>query len=124
MFRSPKIAEYGFQGIFQHLAPLREGRLHYPDEQRLIASERPGSVAAQADDRTLDLGRRIENMLVHREKVLNIIPRLQQHAQDAVIAAAGRLRQSNGHLFLYHAHAFGHQVTVFEYLEEYLRQNI
>ena len=124
MFRPSEIAESRPQGVAQHLAALAERGLDHADEQPFVAVEPVHSVAAQTHDGALDFGRRIEHRFIDRKQVLYVIPCLQQHAQDAVLLRAGRLRQTHGDLFLDHPDAFRNQVPVFEHLEKYLGRNI
>ena len=119
-----KVAEDGPERVAQHLAPLAERRLDHPHEEPLVAVEPLDAVAAQADDGALDLRRGIEDRLVDREEVFDVVPRLQQHAQDAVLLRAGRLGQTHGHLALNHPDAFGHQVAVLQDFEENLGRNV
>ena len=56
MFRAPKIAESGPQGVADRLAALVEGRLDHLQEQPFIAVETLHAVAAQADDGALTFG--------------------------------------------------------------------
>ena len=124
MLRAAEIAEYRPQRVADHLAPLSEGGFHDFHEQRFVAGEPLDAVAAQADHRALDLGRRIENRLIDRKKILDIVPRLQKHRKDAVLLRAGRFGQPHGDLLLDHADAFRHQIAVLQHLEEYLRRDI
>ena len=49
-----------------------------------------------------------------------MIPRLYQHAQDAVCLASGCSGYTFCHFFLYHTRTAGDKVLVVEHLEEYL----
>ena len=119
-----EIAERRAQRVADHLAALPERGLHDADEEPLVAVEPHGGVASQPHDGALDLGRRVEDRLVDREEVLDVVPRLQQHREDAVLLRSGPLGQPHGDLLLDHAHALGHEVTVFEHLEEDLRRDV
>ena len=124
MFGTAEVAEHGFQRVADHLAPLAEGGFHHLDEQRLVAPQALRGIAAQADDGALDLRGRIENRLVDGEEIFDVVPRLQEHREDAVLLRSGRLGQPHGDLFLNHADAFGHKVAVFQHLEENLGRDV
>ena len=124
VLRAAEVAEHGFQRIADHLAALAEGGFHHLYEQRLVAPQTLRGVAAQADDGAFDLRRRIEDRFVDREKVFDVVPRLQEHRKDAVLFRPGRLGQPHGDLFLDHADALGHEVAVFQHFEENLRRDV
>ena len=63
-------------------------------------------------------------MLVYREQVFNVIPRLQQDTDDAIRLPAGRSRQAFGHFLLDHARTAGHMVLIVQYFEEYLAGDV
>ena len=124
MLRPAEIAEGGAQRIAQHLAPLTERSLDHAHEQPLVARQPHDAVAAQADDGAFDLGRRVEDLLPYREEVLDVVPRLQQHREDAVLLRSGRAGDPLGHLALDHAHALGDKVAMLQHLEKNLRRDV
>ena len=124
MLRAAEVAEDGTQRVADHLAALVERCFHDADKQSFVVIEVCGGIAAQADDGAFDLRGWIENCLVDREKVFDIVPCLQQHREDAVFLRAGAFGDADGHFLLDHAHAFGNEIAVFENLEEYLRGDV
>ena len=81
-------------------------------------------VALHADDGTLHLGRRVEDGRLNGEEIFHVVPRLDEHAQDAILLVAGLRRHAQGHLVLNHARAAGDEVAVVEHLEENLRRDV
>lgn len=69
-------AKERLEGVAQGLASLVEPRLDDLLEEGFGAAEVGALVANEADDSALDLGGWVEDVLVDREEVLNIIPRL------------------------------------------------
>ena len=124
MLRASEVAECRTQGVADHLAALSECSLHHPHKKGLVAVEVFDGVAAQADDGALDLGRGIEDRFIDREEVFDVVPRLQQYREDAVLLRSGGLGQAYGHLLLDHADALGHPVAVFEDAEKDLRRDV
>ena len=112
------------QRVADHLAPLAEGGFHHLHEQGFVAAETLRGVAAQADHGALDLRRRIEHRLVHGKQIFDVIPRLQEHRQDAVLLRPRRLRDPYGDLLLDHAPALGNEIAVFQHLEKKEAQNL
>ena len=112
--------EHLLEAHAQHLPPLVEDRLHEAAEQCPVASEVRGLVACHPDDGTLDLWRRVEDVLVDSEEILHVVPCLDEDGEDAVGLVAGLGGDAQGHLTLYHSSAAGDEVFVVEHLEEYL----
>lgn len=110
--------------VANHLTALAKRGLNDLNEERLIAAQMLGCVACKADDSRLDLRGRIEDLLTNGEEILNVVPRLQQNAQDAILARTGRLGDTDGHLALDHTHTLGDDIAVLDNLEENLRRNI
>ena len=108
------------EGVAHCLASLVEGCLDHGLEERLVASESLAGVAGEPYDGGLHFRWRIECPLSHREKVLYVIPRLEQYRKDAVGLCPGLLGDTFRHFFLYHAHYLGDGLLVVEYLEENL----
>ncbi len=119
--RNGSAGEYLAQTHAQHLAPLVEHRLYDALEENLVAAEIGNAVARHSYHGALHFGRRIEDIFVYREEIFHVVPRLNEHTQDAVGLGAGRGSHALGHLALYHARATRYQVLVVEHLEEYLR---
>ena len=71
--------EYLPERYSEHLPTLVEGGLHYPLEKSIITSEIRYLVARHADNRTLNLWRWVEHMLINGKEILCIIPSLYQH---------------------------------------------
>ena len=72
--------KHSAEGIAQRFPPLAEGGLHYALEKPLVASELADAVARHADNTALDFRRRVEDILIDREKIFHVIPSLEQHA--------------------------------------------
>ena len=112
------------EGVAQGFAALVEAGFDYLHEQPLVASELLCVVACQSDDGALDLGRRVEDVLVDGEEVFDVVEGCQQHAEYAVGLAARACGDALGHFFLEHTHHLGDAVALFEDAEEYLRRNV
>ena len=112
------------QGHAQHLATLVERGLDDAPEQLLAAPERGHAVAGHADNCRLHLWRRVEDRGFDREEVFHVVPRLDEHREDAVGLGARLCNHALGHLALDHARAAGDEVAVVEHLEEYLRGDV
>lgn len=114
-------SQYLLHAITHHLAAHSEDRLYNAAKKFLITTKLRLAVACQANDSTLHLGWRIENILIHREKILNIIPCLYQHTQHSIRLCARLGCHAFSHFLLNHACAAWYKITVFHHLEEYLR---
>ena len=86
---------------------LVESGLDNALEQLFITAEVGGLVAHHADDGTLHLGRRVEDIRLNGEQVLNIVPCLNKDRKDAALLIAGTGRHTQGYLMLNHAGATG-----------------
>ena len=114
----------GLDAVPKRFAALVEGGLHDAPEERLVAAQFGSVVPLHADDGTLHLRRRVEDMLVHREQVLHVVPRLNKDGKDTIGLAPWPGSQPLRHLTLNHACAGGDAVAVVEHLEEYLAGDI
>ena len=108
----------------QHLATLVEHSLHHTAEQQLVAIETTRLIARKTHHRALHLGRRVEHTGLDGEQIVDTVPRLHKHRQNAVGLTAGRRGQTLRHLALDHARAAGDEVAVVEQLEENLRRDV
>ena len=117
-------AEQLAQGDAQHLTALVEDGLHDAAEELLVAAEGVDVVARHADDGRLHLGWRVEDGGLDGEEVLDIVPRLDEHGEDAVGLRTGLGSHAQRHLVLDHARAAGDEVAVVEHLEEDLRRDV
>ena len=101
-----------------------EHRLHHPAEQLLVAAKILYLVACHAYHRALHLGWRIKHILINREQIFHIIPRLDEHAENAVGLGTRLSLHALCHLTLNHTRAARNQILVINHLEEYLRRDI
>ena len=115
-----------FDAVAQGFSALVEGRLDDPHEVRVADAMGEGGdvVAHESDDAALDLGRWVEGVLVHGEQVVDVVVRLQQHAQDAVGLGAWSLGHALGDFLLEHPHTFGHAVAPVQHPEEDLGADV
>ena len=81
-------------------------------EERLRATELGTLVAHEADDTALDLGGRIEDVLVHGEEILDIIPCLQEDTEDTVVLVAWGRGQTLSDLTLEHPRTAGDTLPI------------
>ena len=112
------------QGDAQHLTALVEDGLHDAAEELLVAAEGVDVVARHADDGRLYLGWRVEDGGLDGEEVLDIVPRLDEHGEDAVGLRTGLGGHAQRHLVLNHSCTAGDEVAVVEHLEEDLRRDV
>ena len=117
-------AEQLAQGDAQHLTALVEDGLHDAAEELLVAAEGVDVVARHADDGRLYLGGRVEDGGLDGEEVLDIVPRLDEHGEDAVDLRTGLGGHAQRHLVLNHSRTAGDEVAVVEHLEEDLRRDV
>ena len=108
----------------EHLPALVESCFHDALKKFFVTTEFGDGVSRQSDDGGLHLWRRIENGGFDREKVLDVVPRLHQHGEDAVGLRAGLGGHAEGDFVLNHARAAGDEVAVVEHFEENLRGNV
>jgi len=117
-------AEQLAQGDAQHLTALVEDGLHDAAEELLVAAEGVDVVARHADDGRLHLGWRVEDGGLDGEEILDIVPRLDEHGEDAVGLRTGLGGHAQRHLMLDHSRTAGDEVAVVEHLEEDLRRDV
>lgn len=118
------LTEELFDTHAQHLPPLSEDGLDNPLEETLVAVEMIHAVARHADDGTLDLRWRIEDILVNLEEILHIIISLDKDTQDAIGLRPGRGGDALCHLPLDHSRATGDEILVLQHLKEDLGGDI
>ena len=120
----PVLGEHLPDAHAQHLPSLVEDGLHQALEELLVTAQVGHTVARHAYHGALHLWRRVEHPLVHGEEILHVVPRLYEHAQDAVGLRSRGGGHALGHLALDHARAAGDEFLVVEHLEEYLRRDV
>ena len=104
----------------EHLPTLVEGGLDHTTEQLFITTQIGNFITRHTDHGTLHLGWWIENRGLDRKEVFHVIPRLNQHRQDAVLLIARLRSHTNRHLMLDHTRTTRNQILVIEHLEENL----
>ena len=112
------------QGDAQHLTALIEHGLHHALEQLFVASKVSHLVARHTNDGTLYLGRRIKDARLYREEIFDMIPRLNQYGENAILLVAWLRGHAYSHLVLDHACTAGYQILIIKHLEENLRGDI
>ena len=112
------------EGDAQHLTALTEDGLYDTTEQLFVAAQIGDLIARHADDGTLHLGRGIEDGGFDGEQVLDMIPRLDEDREDAILFVARLRGHAQGYLVLDHARAAGDEIFVVEHLEEDLRGDV
>ena len=118
------LAKQWFERHAQHLTALIEHRLDDPLEQSLITAKIRDLITRHTNDGTLDLRGRIEHILINREKILRIVPRLYHHTEDAILLRAWLRSDAQGDLPLDHSRAARDEIFVVKHLEEDLRGDI
>src|SRR5574344_2254628 len=86
----------------KHFPALTKNGFHNSTEELFITSQVGDFIARHSDYSTLHLWRRIKHILIHREEIFHIIPRLSEHAQNAVGLVSWLSRHSQCDLTLYH----------------------
>ena len=76
------------KGDAQHLTALAEDRLNDALEQLFVATQVSYFIARHTDNGTLNLGWWIENTRFNGEEILDMIPSLNQHGEDAILLIA------------------------------------
>ena len=112
------------QGDAQHLSALIEHGLHHALEQLFVASKISHLVARHTNDGTLNLGRRIKDTWLYGEEIFDMIPRLNQNGENAILLVAWLRGHAYSHLVLDHACTAGYQILISKHLEENLRGDI
>ena len=112
------------QGDTKHLATLVEDGLHDTTEELFVAAEIGHIISRHADNSRLHLGWRVEDRGFNGEKVLDIVPRLDEDREDARGLRARLSSHAQGHLTLNHARTAGDEVAVVEHFEEDLRRDV
>jgi len=116
--------EHRSQRVAHGLAALVEGLLDNGYKKFLIAAQFGRGVAPHLDDRRLHLWWRVEDVLMYSEKVIDVVPSLHQHTQNAVGLAAFLGGHALGHLLLDHADHLNDLLLVFQHLEENLAADV
>jgi len=116
--------EHRAQRVTHGLAALVEGLLDDAHKQFLVAAQVGDGIAPHLDDRRFHLGRRVEDILMHREQVVDVVPSLHQYAQDTVGLAAFLGCHSFCHFLLHHTHHLNDLFLVFQHLKENLATDV
>ena len=112
------------EGDSQHLTALIEDRLDDTTEQLLVATKVGDLITRHTDDGTLNLGRRIKDARLYGEEIFDMIPRLNQYGENAILLVAWLRGHAYSHLVLDHACTAGYQILIIKHLEENLRGDI
>ena len=112
------------EGDAKHLPALVEDSFHNTLEELFIAAEIHHLVTCHTNDGALYLGRRIEYIRLDSEKILYMVPSLNQHGQDAVLFVARLRSHTQSYLVLDHARTTGDEILIIEHFEKYLRRDV
>ena len=116
--------EYLTEGDAEHLTALVEDGFHHMTEETLVAAQVCHLITRHADDGTLYLGRRIKHARLDGEKILHIIPGLNQYGKDAILLVAWLRGHAQRHFMLNHTRTTRDEILIVEHLEEYLRGDV
>ena len=101
-----------------------EGGLDNTTKELFITAKVRYIVAGHADNGTLHLGRWIKHARFDGEKILHLIPSLDENGEDAILLMTRLRGHAQGHLMLNHTSTAGNEVLVVEHLEEDLRGDV
>lgn len=114
------VQAHALEAIPDGFASLTKGGFDHTAEESLVAIEFGHVVSLETDDAALDLGGRVEYVLVNGKEVLDVIVGLKKNTQDAVVAVARARGQALGHLALEHAYDHGYLILIVQNAEKNL----
>ena len=113
-----------FQRISQRFSSLAESCFHHLEKEFFITFKGSCFISPKPDNCRFYFGRRKKYGFIYSKAIFDIVPALQQHAQNAISFASGRGGNALGNFFLDHPHHFRNAVPVFQHFKKYLAGNV